>query len=97
MIRMSMHLTSGCNMGLRIFSNGIHCRTVMSLDVISLRPYELRLPLNLQAGEEDRKCQCESKMYEAAEHLTNRKPKIEQEEGHLDDGMCAIDHDLFDE
>ena len=31
-------------MGLRIFSNGIHCRTVMSLYVVSLRPYEMRTP-----------------------------------------------------
>jgi len=69
----------------------------MSLDVVNQRPHELRIPLNLQAGEEDRKRQCESNIYEAAEGLTNRKPEIEQEEGHLDDGMCAINHDLFDE
>jgi len=83
-------------MGLRIFSNGMHCRTVISLDAVSSRLYELRIPLNLQAGEEDRKRQCESKIYEAAERLANRKPEIEQEEGHLDDGVRAIDHDLFD-
>jgi len=69
----------------------------MSLDVVSLLPYELRIPTNLQAGEEDRERKRESKIYEAAERLTNRKPEIEQEEGHLDDGVCAVDHDLFDE
>jgi len=69
----------------------------MSLDVVSLRPYELRIPVNLQAREENRKRQCESNIYEAAERLTNRKPEIEQEKGHLDDGVFAIDHDLFDE
>jgi len=57
----------------------------MSLDAVSLRPYELRIPFNLQAGEEDRKRQCESNIYEATELLANRKPEIEQEEGHLDD------------
>jgi hypothetical protein len=35
MVRISMHVTSGCNMGLRIFSNGIHCKTAMSLEVVS--------------------------------------------------------------
>ena len=95
MTRISMHVTSGCNMGLRIFSNGTHCRTVMSLDDVSLRSYKLRIPFNLQAGEENRKRQCESNIYEAAERLTNRKPEIEQEEGHLDDGVCTIDHDFF--
>lgn len=68
----------------------------MSLDAVSLRPYELRIPFNLQAGEENRKRKRESKIYEAAEHLANRKPEIEQEKRHLDDGVCAVNHDFFD-
>jgi hypothetical protein len=34
-VRISMYVTSGCIMGLRIFSNDMHCSTVMSLDAVS--------------------------------------------------------------
>jgi hypothetical protein len=33
-VRASMHLTSGCSEGFRIFSNGIHWSTVMSLHIV---------------------------------------------------------------
>jgi len=68
----------------------------MSLDAVSQWLYGLRIPFNLQTGEKNRERERESKIYKSAERLANRKPEIEQEKGHLDDGVCAIDHGLFD-
>ena len=34
-VRVSMHLTSGYSVGLRIFANGMHCKTVINLQDVS--------------------------------------------------------------